>query len=136
MVFLYDAWISRFGLPEHITSESDRGSVFTYLVIAGSAARSKPTPHNVIPPSDKRNGGEMVQNIESITYSEMFNFGLVQPTLGSFGAPYHAQRQSNSVFCRNGLRSASGRSWRILPLIKLIKTQPQINHMLRRYGAL
>ena len=44
------------------------------LVIAGSAARSKPTPHNVVPPSGKRNGQEMAQNIESITHREMFNF--------------------------------------------------------------
>ena len=45
------------------------------------------------------------------------NFGLVQPaSLSSFETPHHAQRWSDSFFCRNSLRSASGSSWRILPI--------------------
>ena len=89
---LLNAWVSRFGLPEYMTIRSWLSLHIRYLVIAGSAARSKPTPHNVVPPSGERNGGEMAQNTESITHSEMFNFGLVQPaTLSSFGASYHAQ---------------------------------------------
>ena len=101
---LLDAWISRFGLPEYITS--DRGSVFTSDIWSSLAQLlGVPTPHNVVPPPGKWNRGEMAQNIESITHSEMFNFGVVQPaTLGSFGDPYHAQRRSDLFFCRNGLR--------------------------------
>ena len=113
---LLDAWISRFGLPEHITS--DRGSVFTSDIWSSLAQLLGVNLHHTTSYHSQANGMvEMAQNIESISHSEMFNFGLVQPaTLGSFGTPHHAQRRSDSFFCRNGLRSASGSSWRILPI--------------------
>ena len=104
---LLDAWISRFGLPEHITS--DRGSVFTSDIWSSLAQLLGVNLHHTTSYHPQANGMvEMAHNIESITHSEMFNFGLVQTAaLGSFRAPHHAQRRPDSFFCRNGLRSAS-----------------------------
>ena len=62
---LLDAWISRFGLPEHMTS--DRGSVFTSNVWSSLAQLLGVNLHHTTSykTSGKRNGGEMAQNIEA-----------------------------------------------------------------------